>query len=395
MSSDTFLGSLKSVYTLRETIDAGIYTPLPDSWHVAVSDVRGSTDAIRLGRYKEVNMAGATVIAALSNAWNREGDLPYLFGGDGSLIAFPDSEVHLVKGLLAFCRDAVQTAYGLEMSVGTLPVSEIREKGHQIAVARLELSSHASQTIFWGSGVTWAEEKIKSMDLLKGVEPVEADFSGLECRWNSIPSQYDEVAAWIIQAVSGNPMERVEAYEECMERIEAIYGSEKEFHPIHMDAVEMTRKFSFLKVEWKLRSYPPTWSRKARFLFRMAFQYLTGLFLMRYGIKTEETDWGLYKSDLIRHCDYKKFGDGLRFVATGTVAQRMELVKWLEEQYAAGRIAFGVHPSFAAMVTCFVKQYHRKHIHFVDGADGGYAKASQELKERRSRLSDSTRMFDT
>jgi len=36
------------------------------------------------------------------------------------------------------------------------------------------------------------------------------------------------------------------------------------------------------------------------------------------------------------------------------------------------------------------KQVHNKnqkdHLHFVDGTDGGYAKASQELKERRNKL---------
>jgi hypothetical protein len=38
------------------------------------------------------------------------------------------------------------------------------------------------------------------------------------------------------------------------------------------------------------------------------------------------------------------------------------------------------------MLTCYVKSYQRNHVHFVDGTDGGYAKASQELKSRRRDL---------
>jgi hypothetical protein len=34
------------------------------------------------------------------------------------------------------------------------------------------------------------------------------------------------------------------------------------------------------------------------------------------------------------------------------------------------------------MITCLVFQYEKEHVHFVDGADGGYANAARDLKER-------------
>src|SRR5262245_25309003 len=68
--------------------DVGRYSAVPDSWFVAVSDVIDSTAAIKSGRYKDVNMAGAATIAAVLNACGRD-DLPFSFGGDGGIVLVP------------------------------------------------------------------------------------------------------------------------------------------------------------------------------------------------------------------------------------------------------------------------------------------------------------------
>ncbi|WP_245550364.1 DUF3095 family protein [Gracilimonas tropica] len=384
--SKKFYESLKVLPSFREVSNHELYTPLPDDWFVALADIRGSTDAIRLGKYKEVNMAGASIIAALNNFYEGENLLPYLFGGDGSLIALPNENIGKVKGIMAFCRRAVKDAYGLEMAVGLISMKELRDKGHDISVARLQLSDVIDQTIFWGSGVTFAENYIKENDTLKDIHPVEADFSGLECRWSQVPSDKDEVSAYIIQAFGRDEEESVEIYEECFRRIESIYGSDESFHPIREHALQMTANPLLLGVEWKLRTQPPTILKKIKHAAMMVFQLVTGIYLMRFKKKTSATNWGDYKSDLVRHADYKKFGDGLRFVATGTIQQRMDLTAFLDDMYRQKKLAYGVHPSFAAMVTCYVRNHQSNHIHFVDGTDGGYAKASQELKNRRSQL---------
>ncbi|MEX2478026.1 MAG: DUF3095 family protein [Gracilimonas sp.] len=386
MNSKEFYNSLNTLHSFSKVSDHTLYSPIPDDWHIALADVRGSTDAIRLGKYKEVNMAGASIIAALNNFYHKEDLLPYLFGGDGSMIVLPNESIDKVKGIMAFCKKAVRDAYNLEMAVGVMSIKEVREHGHDISVARLRLSDIIDQTIFWGSGVTFAEDYIKKHDTLKNVEPTEADFSGLECRWNQIPSDKDEVAAYIIQAVGQNNMKSVEVYEECFKKIETVYGKDEEFHPIREDALQMTANPLLLGIEWKLRTQPPTLLKKIKHAGMMIFQLITGLYLMKFKKKTSATHWGDYKPDLVRHADYKKFGDGLRFVANGTVQQRMDMSAFLDEMFRDKKLVYGIHPSFAAMVTCFVRSYQSNHIHFVDGTDGGYAKASQDLKIRRKQL---------
>ena len=46
--------------------DPSIFTPLPDDWQVGAADIVKSTAALRAGRYKDVNMAGAAVVGAVA-----------------------------------------------------------------------------------------------------------------------------------------------------------------------------------------------------------------------------------------------------------------------------------------------------------------------------------------
>ncbi len=60
--------------------------PTTGCWRPPTSS--GRRKAIADGRYKAVNMAGASVISALLNGLGRR-DLPFVFGGDGALVALP------------------------------------------------------------------------------------------------------------------------------------------------------------------------------------------------------------------------------------------------------------------------------------------------------------------
>ena len=87
---EEFFGTLPIFAEFEGVADVSNYRPLPDNWALATADIVGSTGAIEAGRYKSVNMAGASVISALLNALGRR-DLPFVFGGDGALVAFPVS----------------------------------------------------------------------------------------------------------------------------------------------------------------------------------------------------------------------------------------------------------------------------------------------------------------
>ena len=66
-ANDAFFDTLPIFAEFEGVADAGNYRPLPDNWALATADIVGSTKAIEEGRYKSVNMAGASVISALLN----------------------------------------------------------------------------------------------------------------------------------------------------------------------------------------------------------------------------------------------------------------------------------------------------------------------------------------
>jgi hypothetical protein len=109
---------------------------------------------------------------------------------------------------------------------------------------------------------------------------------------------------------------------------------------------------------------------------------MIGIVMMKRGTKTSETDWSVYKSDLVKNADIRKFDDMLRMVISCTEEQEKRIEHYLESKRKMGKLNYGVHSSDSALITCMVFKYHKKHIHFVDGNDGGYTSAAAMLKKQ-------------
>ncbi|MFG3756445.1 DUF3095 family protein, partial [Klebsiella pneumoniae] len=70
-----------------------------------------------------------------------------------------------------------------------------------------------------------------------------------------------------------------------------------------------------------------------------------------------------------------------RMVVDCTPELEQELERRLAEAAAAGAVRYGLHRQDAAMMTCFTLSPTRSnHVHFIDGARGGYASAATALK---------------
>jgi hypothetical protein len=70
------------------------------------------------------------------------------------------------------------------------------------------------------------------------------------------------------------------------------------------------------------------------------------------------------------------------------VSSISELRDFLQTGLDAGQLAYGMHLSGSALITCMVKSYGGNHVHFVDGADGGYALAAKQLKSQLKSLNE-------
>ena len=90
--SEKFYATIPVFRRFTRLMDPALYEPLPDDWSVGVADIVESTKAIAQARYKAVNMAGASVIAAVTNALGGR-EFPFVFGGDGASFAVAPDDV--------------------------------------------------------------------------------------------------------------------------------------------------------------------------------------------------------------------------------------------------------------------------------------------------------------
>src|SRR5437660_5185670 len=114
--TDIFYGSIPVFRGFTSLMDPALYSPLPDDWTVGVADIVESTRAIAEARYKAVNMAGASVIAAITNALEGR-EFPFVFGGDGASFAVAPGDLERAREALAATATWVEDDLNLMMRV--------------------------------------------------------------------------------------------------------------------------------------------------------------------------------------------------------------------------------------------------------------------------------------
>ena len=107
--------------------------------------------------------------------------------------------------------------------------------------------------------------------------------------------------------------------------------------------------------------------------------------MMRFGISVGGFVPKTYVQQVVENSDFRKYDDGLRMVLDCTPElERALSAAALPPAASAGVARYGLHRQDAAMMTCFTPSAMRSdHVHFIDGARGGYASAATALKATR------------
>ena len=183
--SDDFYGGIPVFRGFGSLMEPALYSPLPDDWTVGVADIVESTKAIAEARYKAVNMAGAAVIAAVTNALEGR-EFPFVFGGDGASFAVSPDDLDRARDALAATAAWVKEDLDLAMRVALVPVAAIRAQGLDVRVARFGPSANLSYAMFSGGGLGWAEAAMKRGEFaVAAAPPGDAAGSVRACRAGS------------------------------------------------------------------------------------------------------------------------------------------------------------------------------------------------------------------
>jgi hypothetical protein len=153
-------------------------------------------------------------------------------------------------------------------------------------------------------------------------------------------------------------------------------------HPIAKKYLKLAFGYKFLGAETRLRAKNNNFWNKLLYFQKIRLENILGWFLMTFQIQLQDVDWGTYKETVIAATDYKKFDDMLRMVISGNRKQREKLSLYLEKNYRNGKLVYGVQTSDRVLMTCLVFERNGRQVHFVDGADGGYAVAAKSMKQR-------------
>jgi hypothetical protein len=381
-----FYARLPATDRFSDLADPARYAPVPADWHVVLTDVVGSTEAVRAGRYRDVNYVGAASIAAVLNASGRA-DVPFVFGGDGATLVVPPELLAASAGALAALRVHAAERLGLTLRAGVVPVVEVHAAGHRLDVARLQVAPGYAQALIAGGGLGWAEGRVKDPATAPryavAAAPDEAAdlYAGLECRWRDVPSPNGETVALLVEAVGPGA---ADVYRAVLGTLDALYGAGDAPHPVTLRGLRLSTDPRRFGPEARLRRP----GRGARYRAELWARNLLGRTLIRLGQRTAETDWAAYPGLVREATDYRKFDGVLRMVLAGSPEQRRRLEAFLEAEYRAGRLAYGLHVSDRAVLTCLVYERMGQQVHFVDGAGGGYTAAAVFFKRRLRALRD-------
>ena len=372
---DSFYAKVPVFRGFTRLMEPGLYVALPDDWTVGIADIVQSTAAIAAKRYKDVNMAGAAVIAAVTNALDHR-EFPFVFGGDGASFAVPPDDLALARDAMAATAAWVRDDLDLTMRVAMVPVREIRARGFDIRVARFAPSPDVSYAMFSGGGLGWAEAAIKRGEfaIAPGGEGAFPDLSGLSCRFEEIPS-----ARGLILSVLIVPAREADAaFRQAVEQIiTLVERSPDAGRPVPAGGPGLRWPPKGFDLELRTMRGRPALVRRAVLAGWTLFAYA----LMRYRIRAGKFVPQKYMSEVVANTDFRKYDDGLRMIldCTEELAERLE--RDLKDAAARGILRYGLHRQDAAMMTCFTPAPSRSdHVHFVDGARGGYASAATALK---------------
>jgi hypothetical protein len=374
---DGFYAGLPVFEGFSEVMDPTKYQPLPDGWLVGVTDVIRSTEAIGEGRYKAVNTAGASVIAAVSNALQGR-PFPFVFGGDGASLAVPAADADAVRSALAATAAWVRDEIGLALRAALVPVAVVREAGLDVAVARFAPSKNVAYAMFSGGGLAWLERAMKDGRFAVPAAPpgVQPDLSGLSCRWNEMPATRGVMLSLVVAPVEqGDP-----AFRGLVESLLAdLEVSPESTRPVPDGAPGVGWPPPGLELE--ARASRRRGERRWVARMRVAVETLLAYIVMRLGVRVGGFDPAAYRRQVVENSDFRKYDDNLRMTLDCTPGLADRIEQRLREAAAANIVKFGVHRQSSAIMTCIVPSVSASdHFHFVDGAAGGYASAARKLK---------------
>jgi hypothetical protein len=363
-------------------INKSFFAAIPADWHVVVVDVKDPS--IGLGNYhNDVNLVVTGSIITVLNtikSISKQTEIPYFFRGNGATFIIPESNLNTVLVALENYKRHVLKNLVLTIKVGNIIIKDVYASGATIGIAKLQLNNYLVTPVISGNGLKIAErtimenlkEEIKSSD---GVLAI--DLQGMECRWDEIFPDEQEKKVICLLVLCKKELMQAEVFTKILDEIDYVFGDLNKRRPITTDTLKLDNSFRKMRTEMYAR------------LGKFDRGYLVQNWLITYFGKYYFKFFKGGKDYLFRVTqlsDTIVLDGSINTVFSGTERQMNTLKLSLDALEADGKIHYGIHATYASIMSCFIEDREENHIHFVDGTEGGYTTAALHLKNKLKQL---------
>lgn len=387
MNSANFYKHLRaSNKHLPELLRNGGFVEVPDDWSVIVADVKNSTAAVNAGNHNNVNLiAASSLVVPLNIAKDAGIEIPFFFTGDGGTVLVPPVILkNVLQGLSLHNTNSIKN-FDLELHAGSLSVKSIKETGHSLKIAKVKFGGSISKAVVIGNGLQYAETIIKgpnsSTETETGILSA-LNMEGLECRWDRIkpPTEENEVVCYLIEGI--HPDRQAGVYADVLQRMDDIYGTLEKRNPISFERLRLMLSANKIRREMIVKF--GKWRKN--YLATAFLQTVVGRMYFKFNWKVNNLRGQEYLKQVVTNADILTIDGRINTIISATPDKHTAFIQYLNEQEQMGRLLFGHFNSMESVMTCYIQNRNENHIHFVDGADGGYTEAAKELKGKRRKL---------
>lgn len=359
--------------------DDHLFFNVPSDWYIVVTDIENSTNAVAKGLHNDVNLSATGSIITVLNTLKRVNKtikIPYFFGGDGSTFIIPKPVLTPVLLALNDYSQHVKKRTQLNLRVGHLQVQKVYDNQVSLRISKVSHNSYLTTPVVLGNGLKYAEavikERFKPSDISNKPQ-VELNLNGMECRWDKIyPNKTDKKVVCLLVDCDQEDIQ-AQVYSEIMSEIDTVFGPLEKRNPISIDKLKLDPSIKKIRNEMyaKLGRY------KITYLISNWFITLIGVFYFKFF-----KDGKKQKKRIALLTDTLMIDGILNTVISGTSAQVERLKLMLDRLEKNNKIIYGIHVTHASIMSCYIEDRKEKHIHFVDGTEGGYTSAAMMFKEK-------------
>ncbi|WP_430409352.1 DUF3095 domain-containing protein [Kordia sp.] len=377
----TFYADLPKHFTpLRDLLkDESLFAGIPKNWHIVVTDIEGSSKAVENGQHNDINLtATGSIITVLNEIKSIDSSIkiPYFFGGDGATFIIPDAILPKIISALNTYSAHIKKTLEFNLRVGSVILDEVYKNNVTTRIAKLRHNEYLTTPVVLGNGLKFAEAYIK--DNFKPSDITEnndnaIDLTGMECRWDEIkPNSNDNSVVCLLVSCS-DETKQAQVFKSVMDEINYLFGNLDERRPI--TTLKLKLNTSIEKIRKEMMTKIGKYDRKY-----LIDNWLITVFGKYYFKFFSQGKRYLYR--VTQLSDTIMLDGSINTVISGNSKQISKLQIFLDTLESENEITYGMHVTHASIMSCYVQDRKKNHIHFVDGTEGGYTAAAIAYKRK-------------